>query len=134
MRRAYKWSLIAALVTGLAVAGAYGYRPLAYYVVSVHEQHGKPSVWTDAATGELLQHPVSYHIEYRKRYDWLPGSDVILGGISKHTYERMRHDAVAVNSWDNEKTFGKAYYFVKEPVGLDGKPENVRPIQEDVGR
>ena len=63
--------LIAFIATAL---GAYvNYERIFYELVSVHEQHGKPGIWTDGLTGEPLEHPIHYHISHRKRYGWLPG-------------------------------------------------------------
>ena len=104
------------------------YERIFYEFVSVHEQHGKPGIWTDGTTGELLEQPVSYHISHRKRYGWLPGSDWRLGGLTKLQYEKKAKTAVSYSEWDKETTFGKVYYFVEDPTDLNGRPVTTKPL------
>jgi len=114
--------ILAALVTYAA------YDKVAYYTFSVHEQHAKPGIWTDGNTGELLDHYVTYHVEFRKRALWLPGSEIILAGLTEDDYKRLRRSAVCMKAWDNNKTFGTAFYFVDRPTDWVGDPEGAVPI------
>ncbi|MEM9412031.1 MAG: hypothetical protein AAGA30_13015 [Planctomycetota bacterium] len=120
----------------IAIAfGAYvNYERIFYELVSVSEQHGKPGIWTDGLTGELLEDPIHYHISHRKRYGWLPGSDWKLGGLTKLQYEKRAKAAISYEEWDNEKTFGKAFYFVENPTDLRGDPVKVKPLENQTAR
>ena len=124
------------LIAFVAIAcGVYAnYVRVCYELVWVSEEHGKPGIFTDGFSGELLEHPVWYQISHRKRYGWLPGSDWRLGGLTKVQYENKAKIAVSYGEWEKEKTFGKVFYFVENPTDLLGDPVKVKPLGNSTAR
>ena len=58
-------------------------------------------------------------IEKRKKYDSLPGSDILLGPLSKGKFEKFRAQGLLSKDFTNEVSFGTVVYFVENPISWD---------------
>ena len=119
--RGKRWAIAAtslAVITAVSTYGTWGY-----------ERH--LAVESFPVASAEINPEFQFGIEYRKRFDWLPGAKLTLVAVDRDDIAELRGTAVTAYDWSMPDLRGTTYCFVRDYKPLPGWTKR-DPIAEPV--